>query len=157
MTIERLKQSIQPGGTMFKLRVMLAAVLAVTLSVSAKAQPQADAVSKDAPATGANGESDRDLVLPDLLDNGNEPEDRLVILPEIKRDGERFYLSSFKLPDKLTFAGQPVPLDNWPRPACLTISSTCCSSKVSAFPLLTPEPRRQGPGSSFLPRVVAIV
>src|SRR5262249_48488304 len=113
MTIERLKQSIQPGGTMFKLRVMLAAVLAVTLSVSAKAQPQADAVSKDAPATGANGESDRDLVLPDLLDTGNEPGDRLVILPEIKRDGERFYLSSFKLRDKLTFAGEPVPLDNW--------------------------------------------
>jgi hypothetical protein len=42
-----------------------------------------------------------------------EPEDRLVILPEIKREGERFFLSSFKLPDKLTFAGQPVPLDNW--------------------------------------------
>ena len=36
-----------------------------------------------------------------------------MILPEIKREGERFYLSSFKLPDKLTFAGQPVPLDNW--------------------------------------------
>jgi hypothetical protein len=40
-------------------------------------------------------------------------EDRLVILPEIKREGERFFLSSFKLPDKLTFAGQPIPLDNW--------------------------------------------
>src|SRR5919112_1935242 len=43
----------------------------------------------------------------------SELEDRLVILPEIKRDGERFFLSSFKLPDKLTFAGQSVPLDNW--------------------------------------------
>ncbi len=42
-----------------------------------------------------------------------ELEDRLVILPEIKRDGERFFLSSFKLPDKLTFAGQSIPLDNW--------------------------------------------
>ena len=42
-----------------------------------------------------------------------EPEDRLVILPEIKREGERFFLSSFKLPEKLTFAGQSVPLDNW--------------------------------------------
>lgn len=43
----------------------------------------------------------------------SEPEDRLVILPEIKREGERFFLSSFKLPDKLTFAGQTIPLDNW--------------------------------------------
>ncbi len=43
----------------------------------------------------------------------SELEDRLVILPEIKREGERFFLSSFKLPDKLTFAGQPIPLDNW--------------------------------------------
>ncbi|MFO0774813.1 MAG: lytic transglycosylase domain-containing protein [Nitrospiraceae bacterium] len=43
----------------------------------------------------------------------NEPEDRLVVLPEIKREGERIYLSHFKLPEKLTFAGQPVPLDNW--------------------------------------------
>ena len=42
-----------------------------------------------------------------------ELEDRLVILPEIKREGERFFLSSFKLPDKLTFAGQAIPLDNW--------------------------------------------
>ncbi len=42
-----------------------------------------------------------------------ELEDRLVILPEIKREGERFFLSSFKLPDKLTFAGQSIPLDNW--------------------------------------------
>ncbi len=44
---------------------------------------------------------------------GSDLEDRLVILPEIKREGERFFLSSFKLPDKLTFAGQSIPLDNW--------------------------------------------
>ena len=96
------------------LRVLLAAVLAMTVPMFAKAQPQPDAVSKESPAAaGANGEAERDLVLPDPLDNPNEPEDRLVILPEIKRDGERYYLSSFKLPEKLTFAGQPVPLDNW--------------------------------------------
>ncbi len=34
-------------------------------------------------------------------EGASELEDRLVILPEIKRDGERFFLSSFKLPDKL--------------------------------------------------------
>jgi membrane-bound lytic murein transglycosylase D len=56
---------------------------------------------------------DVELILPDPLEAQPEPEDRLVILPEIKREGERFFLSSFKLPDKLMFAGQPVPLDNW--------------------------------------------
>ncbi|MBM4123636.1 MAG: lytic transglycosylase domain-containing protein, partial [Nitrospira sp.] len=33
--------------------------------------------------------------------------------PEIERQGPRHFLSSFKLPDKLVFAGQSVPLDNW--------------------------------------------
>jgi len=63
--------------------------------------------------SGPNVEPDRELNLLDSLENPNESEDRLVILPEIKREGERYFLSSFKLPDKLTFAGQPVPLDNW--------------------------------------------
>ncbi|MHC9063956.1 lytic transglycosylase domain-containing protein [Nitrospira sp. CMX1] len=65
---------------------------------------------------GMNGqkiESEKDLPATDLLDSQAEPEDRLVILPEIKREGERFFLSSFKLPDKITFAGVSVPLDNW--------------------------------------------
>ncbi len=42
-----------------------------------------------------------------------EAEDRLVILPEIERQGQRHFLSSFKLPDKLAFAGLSVPMDNW--------------------------------------------
>ena len=58
-------------------------------------------------------DNEKDLVLPDPMDGQAEPEDRLVILPEIKREGERFFLSSFKLPDKITFAGLTVPLDNW--------------------------------------------
>lgn len=58
-------------------------------------------------------ENERDLLLPDPLDAQTEPEDRLVILPEIKREGERFFLSSFKVPEKMTFAGMQVPLDNW--------------------------------------------
>lgn len=59
-----------------------------------------------------NGEQ---ATVPALADSDGaaELEDRLVILPEIKREGERFFLSSFKLPEKLMFAGQPVPLDNW--------------------------------------------
>ena len=94
-------------------RVLFAVVLAAAFPLSIQAQPQADPLGKEGtPPAGLNGELG-DLALPDSLDGSNDQEDRLVILPEIKRDGERFYLSSFKLPEKLTFAGQPVPLDNW--------------------------------------------
>ena len=58
-------------------------------------------------------ENDSDLAAPDAADAQAELEDRLVVLPEIQREGERFFLSTFKLPDKITFAGMPVPLDNW--------------------------------------------
>ncbi len=61
----------------------------------------------------APSNGDTEVLLPDPLDSSVEADDHLVILPEIKREGERFFLSSFKLPEKLTFAGQPVPLDNW--------------------------------------------
>ena len=85
---------------------------ACVLPVPTGAQPESE--SKDSAARLAtNGEPDRELTVPEPLEGPNEPEDRLVILPEIKREGERFFLSSFKLPDKITFAGVPVPLDNW--------------------------------------------
>ncbi len=57
--------------------------------------------------------ADRETPSEGAMEELAEAEDRLVILPEIKREGERFFLSSFKLPEKLFFAGQPVPLDNW--------------------------------------------
>src|SRR5215211_5087635 len=88
-------------------------VLALLFPVFTPAQPQMDPSAKEAPSPAGVNETDRDLVIADPNDGANEPEDRLVILPEIKREGERFFLSSFKLPDKLTFAGQAVPLDNW--------------------------------------------
>jgi hypothetical protein len=88
-------------------------VLASLLAMSTRAQSQLDPLKDPSAQSGASSESDRELGPSDPLESANEPEDRLVILPEIKREGERFYLSSFKLPDKLTFAGQPVPLDNW--------------------------------------------
>ncbi len=49
----------------------------------------------------------------DAPDATHEPEDQLVILPEIQREGRRHFLSSFKLPEKLTFGGQEIPLDSW--------------------------------------------
>jgi hypothetical protein len=93
--------------------VMPATIVAVCvfpIPTSAQLEPE----SKDVPTRpDTNGELDRELTIPGPLESVNEVEDRLVILPEIKREGERFFLSSFKLPDRITFAGVPVPLDNW--------------------------------------------
>ncbi len=64
----------------------------------------------------ANGEGDTqstDSVGPSDADLTQEPEDQLVILPEIERQGRHHFLSSFRLPDKLEFAGLVVPLDDW--------------------------------------------
>ncbi|MCP9440544.1 MAG: lytic transglycosylase domain-containing protein, partial [Nitrospira sp.] len=58
-------------------------------------------------------ENERGLFPSEQQDEQADPEDRLVILPEIKREHQRYFLSSFKLPEKMTFAGMPVPLDNW--------------------------------------------
>jgi membrane-bound lytic murein transglycosylase D len=76
-------------------------------------QVSAQAISSIEDKNAQNSEAEKELLLLDQLDSQSDPEDRLVILPEIKREGERFFLSSFKLPDKITFAGLPVPLDNW--------------------------------------------
>ena len=89
--------------------------LSVALPMSAAAQPQAESPeAKDSTTrSGANGVADRDGGASEPSANSDELDGRLVILPEIQREGERHFLSSFKLPDKLTFAGQEVPLDNW--------------------------------------------
>ncbi|WP_455243504.1 lytic transglycosylase domain-containing protein [Petrachloros mirabilis] len=93
--------------------VTIIAAFVFPISTNAELGIDHNSTKESPPQTGSNGETDRDLIIPDALENPNEPEDRLVVLPEIKREGERFFLSSFKLPDKLTFAGQTVPLDNW--------------------------------------------
>lgn len=93
--------------------VMLGTIMGVcVLPGPTGAQPVSESPNSSTQLA-TNGEPDRELMLPEPLEGPNEPEDRLVILPEIKREGERFFLSSFKLPDKITFAGVPVPLDNW--------------------------------------------
>jgi hypothetical protein len=70
--------------------------------------PPEDPIEKPAPPDQENA-----VVAPEELEPTPDTEDQLVILPEIQREGPRHFLSSFKLPDKLVFAGQPVPLDNW--------------------------------------------
>lgn len=94
-------------------RVMCGVVGLCLLSLGQPAVWAAGDQSEPAREAGSPESSFRDLNMPEPLDGQPEPEDRLVILPEIKREGERFFLSSFKLPDKLTFAGQTIPLDNW--------------------------------------------
>ena len=89
------------------------AIISLPIAVGAQPPSEHSEAKESAPRSGANGASEREANLLDPLESLDEPEDRLVILPEIKREGERYFLSSFKLPDKLTFAGQPVPLDNW--------------------------------------------
>ncbi len=42
-----------------------------------------------------------------------EMDGQLVVLPEIRRNGPRHFLSSFRLPKELEFGGQRVPLDQW--------------------------------------------
>ncbi|MGH7250893.1 MAG: lytic transglycosylase domain-containing protein [Nitrospiraceae bacterium] len=61
----------------------------------------------------ATPDQENEVLTPEEPEATPDTEDRLVILPEIQREGARHFLSSFKLPDKLVFAGLPVPLDNW--------------------------------------------
>ena len=88
-------------------------VVLLPFAAGAQTLSESSEVKESLLRSGANGEPERGIMPPDPNEDPNEPEDRLVILPEIKREGERYFLSSFKLPDKLIFAGQPVPLDNW--------------------------------------------
>jgi membrane-bound lytic murein transglycosylase D len=103
--------------TTWRQRILVLSGLCVMMALPIAGAAQHPLEHSDAKETalrsGPNVEPDRELNLLDSLENPNESEGRLVILPEIKREGERYFLSSFKLPDKLTFAGQPVPLDNW--------------------------------------------
>lgn len=60
------------------------------------------------------GEPDTGLLTPETLEPIPEEMDgRLVVVPEVERHGPRYFLSSFRLPERLSFAGQPIPLDNW--------------------------------------------
>lgn len=78
------------------------------------APPAAATAAPTPPAANGNNHADEpDAKDAELVDPGQEPEDQLVILPEIKREGQRHFLSSFKLPEKLTFGGQEIPLSSW--------------------------------------------
>src|SRR5436309_6966765 len=67
----------------------------------------------DSIETPAAPEEENALVAPEEPEAIPDTADQLVILPEIQRQGPQHFLSLFRLPDKLVFAGQPIPLDNW--------------------------------------------
>lgn len=61
----------------------------------------------DDPDQGIGGES------LDSLQDDPSMDGQLIVVPAIERKGTKHFLSSFKLPDTLEFAGQRVPLDTW--------------------------------------------
>ena len=74
--------------------------------------------SAQAPSEGADPgpTATEDLSDPDVADGLTaEPtrNGRMATVPEVDRQSTRHFLSSFKLPDQLEFAGQKVPLDKW--------------------------------------------
>src|SRR5262249_37992753 len=83
------------------------------LPVPTGAQPESES-KESAARLATDGEPHRELTVPEPLDGPNEPEDRLVILPEIKREVVRHFLSPFKFTDNLPIPAATVPLDNWP-------------------------------------------
>jgi len=67
----------------------------------ASAREKSAAVEELTPAPGEEGDS---------AQGGDTP---LVVVPPVERPSQRYFLSSFKLPAQMTFAGVSVPLDNW--------------------------------------------
>ena len=77
------------------------------------AAPAPPSVIEPAPTNGQHPADEPDKIEAAEAPDVQEPEDQLIILPEIKREGARHFLSSFKLPDKLMFGGQSIPVDSW--------------------------------------------
>lgn len=75
--------------------------------------PATPSVIEPPPTNGQHPADESDKIEAAEGPDVQEPDDQIIILPEIKRDGPRHFLSSFKLPDKLTFGGQSIPVDSW--------------------------------------------
>lgn len=77
------------------------------------AAPAPPSVIEPAPTNGQHPADESDKIEAAEAPDAQELDDQLIILPEIKREGSRHFLSSFKLPDKLMFGGQSIPVDSW--------------------------------------------
>jgi membrane-bound lytic murein transglycosylase D len=67
----------------------------------------------DPEKNGSNGSMEELLPVPGEEDPGQGNDTPLIVVPPIERPSQRYFLSSFKLPSQLTFAGVSVPMDNW--------------------------------------------
>jgi membrane-bound lytic murein transglycosylase D len=68
------------------------------------------------PASDAEKPGSLEELLPapeEELDSSQGNDTPLVVVPPIERPTQRYFLSSFKLPAHLSFAGVSVPMDNW--------------------------------------------
>jgi membrane-bound lytic murein transglycosylase D len=68
------------------------------------------------PASDAEKPGSLEELLPapeEELDSSQGNDTPLVVVPPIERPIQRYFLSSFKLPAHLSFAGMSVPMDNW--------------------------------------------
>jgi hypothetical protein len=67
----------------------------------------------DPEKNGSTGSMEELLPVPGEEDPGQGNDTPLIVVPPIERPSQRYFLSSFKLPSQLTFAGVSVPMDNW--------------------------------------------
>jgi membrane-bound lytic murein transglycosylase D len=68
------------------------------------------------PASDAEKTGSMEELLPapeEELESAQGNDTPLVVVPPIERPTQRYFLSSFKLPAHLSFAGVSVPMDNW--------------------------------------------
>jgi peptidoglycan lytic transglycosylase D len=96
--------------------LVLFALLASPLSSFSAVAPQGSEPEKAAAADKSElVEPENGLIPADPGETaiGEEMDGQLVVIPEIERSGARYFLSSFRLPEKLTFSGQTIPLENW--------------------------------------------
>ncbi|WP_447978673.1 lytic transglycosylase domain-containing protein [Candidatus Nitrospira bockiana] len=77
------------------------------------AQAASPTTPREPDASSAKPAAEELVPAPEEEQESQPAETPLVVLPGVERKGERYFLSSFKLPPTLTFAGVAVPLDNW--------------------------------------------
>jgi hypothetical protein len=83
-------------------------------TVSQEPLPVPDAQGEKPAGPQENGAaSAEDLMPAQEAQEAQDADEPLVIVPEVEREGRRFFLSSFRLPEQMSFAGVPVPVDNW--------------------------------------------
>jgi len=112
----RWNRSFAPAAGCALALMLIMPLLLLAQPSAPEPDPSAAATQESAPIPPSKPGAEElpsDGATPSEADVTQEPDDRLVILPEIQREGTRHFLSSFRLPDTLSFAGMTIPMDNW--------------------------------------------